>query len=283
MIQDNSIKKFIPLIRTILIMGACTLIIQFIANYISKNEIITDFHDLRLISVVIFAFLLEGFRVILGLILYRYVDKRKWSNFGFKIKKKDMIVTLIGVLSMVISFGLFIFITGKLNIAMWSFKYIEYIVPIYFIQAILVRGLFVGMGEEFLYRGYLFKSLSSYNKVIQYGVNMLVFVSIHFIMVEFSVLYFIELVTATFLFVYIYDKTGSIWPGVIIHGVMDLLGTLVCWNFNGISVVYFWWYGDYSFYDAIDFLYVIMNIILIILVWLFYGRKSRKINKVIAV
>lgn len=276
MVQDKAVKKYFPLIRALLIMGVITFIIQLVVNYVTEHSIVPNFYDLRVTSVVIFAFVLEGFRVCLGLSLFKWVDKRKLSDFGLKFKKKDVATTLLSLLIIFALVIIFIFVTKQTKMATWNFRYMQEIVPIYLFQAILVRGMCVGMGEEFLYRGYLFKTLDSYQKAIQYGVNILIFVSIHFLGASFNFMWLIELIIATFLFLYVYDVTGSIWPGVIIHGAVDLISPLTSWNLKGVSLTRLYWHGKYSFVEANMVLFVTINIVLIIVFWFFYGRKSEK-------
>lgn len=280
MLKNKKIKKYRMLFYIIISVVVYHFLTKVIIDYILNNSIIKNINDLRDITSVVFAFIFDGIYAIAGVLLFRMIGRQDCKNIGFKFRKKEIKFTLIGVIVFILMHILFTYITSRMNLAVWNFKYLNQIVPLYLLYAVLIRFLFVGIGEEFFFRGFLFKALEPYGRLVQYGVNMLFFVSVHFLGNKFYPLYFLELVIATFLLCYIYEKTRSIWPGVILHGATDLLATLFSWNLKGVSVVSLWWKSKYSIGDAFQWLYIISNILLIMLVWYFYERQFKIVIKV---
>lgn len=285
MLEKRIVKKYSLIFYTIISVVILYFLNKILVDYILNNSIIKNIYDLREISVVVFAFIVNGVYAIAGVTLYRLISRRDWKNIGFKFRKREIYVTLIGLVLLMLIDTLFMYGTKKMNLALWSFKFSDQIVPLYLLYAVLIRFLFVGIGEEFFFRGFLFKVLEPYGRLVQYCINVLFFVSVHFVLHEIYPIYFLGLIIATFLFCYIYDKTGSIWPGVILHGAIDLLATLFSWNLNGVSFVFLSWKSKYNMGNAFQLKSIIANIFLIMLVWYFYKRKykndciNRTVNK----
>lgn len=274
----RSYKKFIPFIRTLLIMGIYIYVTHKIVMFVLSNNIIPNFTDLQQNSVFIAGLILETTRLLLGLILFRWVEKGKWKDFGFKFSIKDIKMSIIGIVIIFSLCMMFVLLTDKFNIAMW--RKANTIVPLYLLYAVIIRGIMVGLSEEFLFRGYFFNAIKRYGRIVAYAVSGIFFVSIHFLGGGFSVTYLIDLITATILLIYIYDISGSIWLVAILHGAIDLFATLFFENLDGASLYKInFWHGEISYNDAIALVFTLINIVLFICVWLYYGHKL-KIKKV---
>lgn len=276
MSMKEKIKKYTILFYTIISLAAYIILKQITVKYILKNSAINNSSGLGDISTVVFVFLLEVVNALAGILLLRFAGKQTLKNLGFKFRKKNICFTLIGFTLLVLMNFMFTFITSEMNIALWDYEFFNLIVPLNLLNAVLVTFLFIGIGEEFLYRGFLFKALKPYGRLVQYAVNMLFFVSLHFLNKRFSQMYLFELITATFFLCYIYEKAESIWPGVILHGAVDFLALLFSRSVEGVSIVRVLWVSGYDMWDAFNLLYIISSTLLIILVWYFYKHQFKK-------
>jgi len=202
------------------------------------------------------------------------MGKRKWHDFGLKLNKEAIKLTLLGLILINVLYLLAMLITQKLGFATWRLT--ASVSIIYVLQAVLIRGIMIGIGEEVLFRGYLFNSLRSYGKSLSYIVSGLIFAGWHFLNGGFELFGFLSILLASFFFTYTYDHTDSIWPPVIFHGAIDLLATLFTWNMKEVSIVNMFWIGSSeSMMNFFKWFNPTMIIVLLSFVWIFNRFKKK--------
>ncbi|XMB66992.1 type II CAAX endopeptidase family protein [Mycoplasmatota bacterium zrk1] len=268
------LRKWYPCVRSLISVVILIITGQVLYALATKYFGTMSLVDVRNPKIILFAFIYCIGVVLFTLFLHRVVDKRNWKDFGFRFGKKELLLTII---SLVVSFSvLFIVVvlTKKWGITYWRWSNVQ----LKYIFSAAFLYLTVGLNEEFYFRGYLFKSLTRYGRLPAYVISGLIFVLIHFLQQPFSVAYLLELLLATFLFTYIYDLTGSIWPGVLLHSAVDLFlgmffgsvnhATLIIWVFN---------FGTLSINELLMIATIIGDVILILLVSYMYKNKSKTV------
>lgn len=274
--SQMGVKRWIPLIRGIIAIVIFSFLLNLVVSYVLKNSIVPNLEDYTINSVFLFGILIDFVFAAFGLAMFRLVDKKEWRKFGFRFNRKLLLLSILCLIVMLGIILIYLLIVQKFNIGSWSKSYDVNMNHI--LRGIVFNGIIIGIGEEFLYRGYLYNTFKSYGNVFAYILSGVIFVFPHFLNpgVSFNVFYLMELITATFLLIYIYDCTGSIWPGVIIHSGIDLSIRWIFWSSSKTSIInFYFWNGKIDYVDAYGLLYVVINIILILVVWLFYGRKAK--------
>lgn len=273
---NQKMRKYYILFYTVFSALAFVLLQGAVIKYIFSSLNLKNIFDIRDFSNIVYMFLLDGSFAAAGVLFLRFTGRQSLKNFGFGLKKKDISFAFIGFTLLILMYFIFTYLTSEMNLASWNYNFSKMVIPQFLLYATLTRFLLVGIGEEFFFRGFLFKSLAPYGRSIQYAVNMIFFISMHFLTRDFSLLYLLTLVTGTFLLCYVYEKTGSIWPSVILHGAIDFMTVLFSWNLYGVSIVELYWKSAYNIGDAFKWLYITNHILLITLAWCFYDLKIKK-------
>lgn len=273
--MNRVLKKWFPCIRTMTSLVVLIIIGQIIFTFTTRYFDIQKLVDIRKPALIVFAAFYCFGVIIYSLISHQVIDKRSWREIGFRFGKKEILATIISIIISGLAFFMMVVLTKEWGITTWRWSHVQlkYILGVAFVY------LTVGINEEFYFRGYLYKSLTHYGKVPAYIVSGLIFVLIHFLQQTFSVPYLIELLVATFSLIYIYDVTGSIWPGVLIHGAYDIFlalfqgskaqATLIIWiGFNGPLTI-----SDLLMWTAIA------SDVMIILLFYFMYRQKSKLSK----
>ncbi len=172
--------------------------------------------------------------VTLSLALFTLLDRRPLSEFGLGMDRRARRVGWGGLGIMLAGFGLFIAVTRLSGRAEWALTD-----GLSWTAVLTVVTLYVGTGiwEEFFFRGYLYTTLTDYSRSAAYVVSILFFALLHFTEEALEPSRLAALLLTSFLYTYAYDRTGSIWPGVILHGGWDLINALVVGNQPGTSLL----------------------------------------------
>jgi len=264
-------KRLFPALRALLAMA----LVVFVGEVIFRRFLVpalgvslTDTPDFtQWPEMLILGFLLPLVMVTVALGLYRFVDHRKWSEFGFKMDGKARVVAFGGLLLMIIAFGFFIAITQMNESIQWN---VASEVTWTFVLSAAVTYMGTGIWEEFYFRGYLYKTLTDYGKPAAYIVSILLFSLIHFTEESLELSRLLNLLLTSFLLTYVYDRTRSIWPGVLLHGGWNLFNFLVISNQSGVALLQVT--GQVSLYNR--WFSNILNVVLIFLVWIIYRNRS---------
>ncbi|MDQ7969655.1 MAG: type II CAAX endopeptidase family protein [Oxalicibacterium faecigallinarum] len=100
--------------------------------------------------------------------------------------------------------------------------------------ALVLQLLFIAVltpiGEEFLFRGVLVSSLRRYSAVLAIAVSTMLFLVAHGLNLTLLPAALVGILSALLLL-----RTGSIWPGVVVHGVNNGIGTVLELVLRGVS------------------------------------------------
>ena len=87
---------------------------------------------------------------------------------------------------------------------------------------LVIVGLIAPLLEEIIFRGFLFGTLrNSFSPWRSMVYSSLLFAALHQSLVAFLPIFFLAMVLA-----YLYEKTGSLWPSIILHMVNNTVATL---------------------------------------------------------
>jgi membrane protease YdiL (CAAX protease family) len=204
--------------------------------------------------------------VALSLALFTLVDRRPLSDFGLGMPRPARLVGWGGLGIMLLGFGVLIAVTQASGRAEWGWAQ-----SLSWTSVLTVVAVYVGTGiwEEFFFRGYLYTTLTDYSRATAYVVSILFFTFIHFTEESLQPTRLIALLLTSFLYTYAYDRTGSIWPSVILHGGWDLVNFFVVGNERGISLLTV--SGPVATPDRVYS--IVLDVVLIALVWVVTRRR----------
>lgn len=158
--------------------------------------------------------------IVMLFILWRFVNKKRISEMGFKNFSTDFITGLgMGALSIIIIF--FILLATK-NIEMAnSFGSPDF--SAYTISYLLFFIL-VGFSEELTFRGYIMSTLADNgnSKTVVYILSSLIFGIAHIWNPNVAIFGIVNIFLVGLLFAYMYDKTKSLWMPIGYH---------ITWNY----------------------------------------------------
>jgi membrane protease YdiL (CAAX protease family) len=98
-------------------------------------------------------------------------------------------------------------------------------------QAILVGGLVAPIAEEAFFRGYLYAGLRShYGRVAAVVLSAALFATAHILPTSWPPVFLLGA-----LFSLLYEQTDSLWPAVILHGMINSLGFVASYVLNLLS------------------------------------------------
>ncbi|HSR03143.1 MAG TPA: CPBP family intramembrane glutamic endopeptidase [Proteiniclasticum sp.] len=264
-------KRLFPALRALLAMALVIAVGEVIFRRFLVPALgvsLTDTPDFtQWPGMLILGFLLPVVMVTVALLLYRFVDRRKWSDFGFDMSDRARVVAFGGLALMLISFGFFIAFTQMAESIEWR---ITSGVSWIFVLSAAVTYIGTGVWEEFFFRGYLYRTLTDYGKPAAYIVSILLFSLIHFTEESLELSRLLNLLLTSFFLTYVYDRTRSIWPGVLLHGSWNFFNFLVVSNQSGVSVLQVT--GPISLYNR--WFSTILHLVLIFLVWIIYRNRS---------
>ena len=208
----------------------------------------------------------------------KFVDKEKFINLGFHIKKRLKEFNFgfgTGAIIMAIGYLLLLFMDEI------QFKEIIFN-PKEMIVAILVYAI-VAVVEEVLFRGYILRNLMiSFNKYIALVVSSLLFALLHVANPNIDFFSFFNLFLAGILLGISYTFTKNLWFPIALHFSWNLFQTLLGFNVSGqdfYSLVEFEISeknilngGGFGFEGSI--FSVVAQFFFIVLVWRYYSKKD---------
>jgi membrane protease YdiL (CAAX protease family) len=218
-------------------------------------------------EMLFFGFLFPACMVLVALGLYLLVDRRKWRDFGFSLDNRARLVAWLGFLFMLTGFGAFAALTHLSGIAVWRISP-EITWP--FVLSAAVAYIGTGVWEEIYFRGYFFRTLKDYGRVTAYIASISVFILIHFTEETFLLSRMLNLVLVSCFLTYVFDKTDSIWPGIILHGSWNLINFLLVGNQYSVSLLVV--SGDLG--EANRWLSNILHAFLLLMVWWVYRKPA---------
>ena len=199
--------------------------------------------------------------VVASLALYKWVDRANIESVGLRLSTRAFNMTSFCLGLLLAQYLLVMMVTG-LTGATWSFA--DFSMSSVFRAVIVMLG--VGVGEEFLFRGYIFNTLRSYGRLSAYLVSCLIFAMAHFVGEPFHFLRLLGTFLPGLLFTYIYEQSGSIWPGSIVHATMNLFSLLFIHQVSGVSLMAHTGTGNSSLVEIVWFISYTLMLVLLALV-----------------
>lgn len=174
----------------------------------------------------VIAFTLQPLFVVQAILFTRWVDRRPLTDLPVGFDGLARQTALWGVLLTVGLMAAFIGLTQATGITSWSWN-TAYAPAATFLAALLAAS--AGLGEEFLFRGYLLRTLSKYGPRAAAILSSVVFALMHMIVGRFNPFDLVALFTHGILFAILTQRSKSLWPAVIIHAAYNFL-TSVVWS-----------------------------------------------------
>jgi len=103
----------------------------------------------------------------------------------------------------------------------------------HFIPTAILAVILAPIAEELMFRGAIFGSLYKKNRILAYTISTLAFAFLHvqaFLFFNFSPSLFLVMlvyVPAGLALAWAYEKSGSIWTAIVLHGLMNLVAVLL--------------------------------------------------------
>lgn len=234
------LRKLVPVLRAIIALAMLVLISDVLVRNTLLPALGLAFSNTpdftRWPDMLVFATVFQVLLAVVTLGLFRFVDRRPLREFGLSMDHSAAQTTAIGIVLMVVGFGLLIWLTSATGTVTWQPR--RLLVGRFVLTAAAVY-LGTGLWEEFFFRGYLFSTLSEYGKPVAYALSGAVFVLIHFNEESLEPLRLVSLIITTVSLTYLYDRTRSIWPGVVLHGMWNLMSILLAGNVSAVSLYAF--------------------------------------------
>jgi len=264
------LAKSVPALRALLALG----LVLFFGEVVFRRWLgpvfginIQNMADFTLWpQMLVFGFLFPFCMVLVALGLYLFLDRRKWKDFGFSLDHRGRFVTLEGFLLMLVAFGAFVALTRLSGTAVWK---LAPRITGRFVLSASVTYIGTGVWEEVYFRGYFFRTLKDYGRPAAYLASITVFVLIHFTEEAFLFSRIFNLALVSFFLTYVFDKTGSLWPGIVLHGGWNLINFLLVANQYSVSLMAV--SGDIG--EANRWLSNILHGVLLLFVWWIYRRR----------
>ncbi|CAA7600268.1 CAAX protease self-immunity [Acididesulfobacillus acetoxydans] len=228
-------KPYLRVLIGCVLWFACVFLVAKLGDFlVTLSSNVRVINGLKMASGAI----LEGSFAALALLLFRYLEKRPLRNFGLKFSKEARRITVYSSVILVVSFIVFIVLTQDASLGRWHILYVYQLSLLPVSKMLIYTGVMPGVGEEFFFRGYVFRSLRDHNIVVAYAFSALFFSLAHFMFNPFGLIYFASLLLLGFMLSVLFDETGSLWPGVVIHGLINFIASLLEANSMGVSVFY---------------------------------------------
>ncbi|MDF2628589.1 MAG: Abortive infection protein [Symbiobacteriaceae bacterium] len=166
----------------------------------------------------------------------RWVDKRPLSDLRLGFGRPARLAAWWGSGLTLALLLLYVGLTQVAGVTGWSWN-----AGVDSGTAVLMSLVFlmVGPGEEFIFRGYVLRKLEAYGPAAAAIVSSLLFAAIHAPFGRSSPLELTALFLHGYFFAVLAQRTNSIWPGVIIHSVYDVLTGLIWTGSATYSVLAF--------------------------------------------
>lgn len=172
-------------------------------------------------EILLFASLYTLFVTLFSLGAWKVTTGEKIRKLGWSTKNLGR--TLLSAFWLITGFWLFLYILKAFHILEYHWLPFSRIFSFQYTAVnMILMFLTVGFCEELFFRGFIYGSLSRINSKAAAVTSSLIFIFVHFIQSPFSWIYLLELSIATLLFLYLYVRTASLVPGMIVHAFIDI-------------------------------------------------------------
>lgn len=161
-----------------------------------------------------------------ALVFHRWVDGRPLSEFPLAFDHK---ARKAAVLSSVLALALMLAYVGLTQVTgVTHWRWNAGFDPLSTLLTTLVVAS-AGLGEEFLFRGYVMRTLGHYGPKAAALLSSVVFALMHMVTGRTSPLEQVSLFLHGYLFAVLFRRSKSVWPGLVFHFVYNGL-TSVIWS-----------------------------------------------------
>lgn len=201
-----------------------------------------------------------------ALLFFRFVDRRKLSEFALRWDERARQAALWGALISAVMLGGFVALTQAAGVTHWSWN--TGFDPASMVLTALLTAV-AGFGEEFLFRGYIMETLQPYGRTGAILLSSVFFALMHTVTGRTNPWDLLALFLHGLFFAILATRSRSVWPGVIIHCV-----------YNGLTALV--WTGDpHTALLAVDVIPVALKwaykgviiVPLLAMVWAVYGER----------
>jgi membrane protease YdiL (CAAX protease family) len=268
------LKKVLPFLKALLAFG-----LNIAVGWADINLLLpllrTDISQVRAnetVQSVLLICLFAAINIAVALVMFRLLDRRPWKEFGLGVTPRGLLLTVLGIAFYVVGWMVIVSVTKSAGVINWipARKF----TPIFFFFEAVGYGVGAGLYEEFLYRGYIFNTLKDYGRVPAYIISMILFSVVHFTQPgdPFNWMRLTGLLSATVALTYIYDRTRSIWPAVLVHGAFDYITIMFIGMKPGFSL-YTWALMPGKWFNF-NWSNILLNLPLVLIVFLVYLRRK---------
>lgn len=169
-------------------------------------------------------FLWQPIMALQGVIFYRWVDRRPLAGFPLRFDGLARRAALWGTVLTVALMAAYVGLTQVAGVADWHWN-AGFVPSAMILSALLTAS--AGFGEEFLFRGYLMRTLAHYGPRASALISSVIFALVHAITGRVHPLDQFALFLHGYFFAVLAQRTKSLWPGVTLHFVFNLLTSLV--------------------------------------------------------
>lgn len=173
------------------------------------------------------SFTLQPLFAVQALLFFRWIDRRPLSEFPLRFDARARQLALWGCVLTIAMMAAFVGLTGLAGVVTWRWNTAFH--PATMVLMTIQLAL-AGLGEEFLFRGYLIRTLDAYGPRAALLISSLVFALMHMAVGRISPLDLTALFLHGLFFGAMVQRSNSVWPALIVHA---LYNALTSWVWSG--------------------------------------------------
>jgi membrane protease YdiL (CAAX protease family) len=257
--------------KTGLIRIICICVINFVLNYLllfplGLFKYVTT-PDLKMFGIV--GIVVSGIPALATLLFYKLIDQKPFGMLGFKFKRKDVMFSIISITGTIVLMMFVVMIASNIGLisAEWNTGAFTKVSFYFSVILVFVTWLIAAFYEELLFRGYFTANLSFLSTKKLYIMTSFIFMIFH-IFKGLDIFSILILMVISGVFLYVYLKSGSLFPGTFAHMIFNFTTSHLVGN-SDISLLKY--EGDLGLYNLIFIIF--FSIITIMLTRIFYRNN----------
>ncbi|MFJ5714685.1 lysostaphin resistance A-like protein [Neobacillus sp. NPDC093127] len=203
-------------------------LINFLLNYLLLFPLglfkYIETQDLSMFALI--GIVVSAIPAVATLMFYKFIDKRPISTLGFKMKKADVVFSVLSVTITVALYFVYILISSHVGVvsAEWNVAAFSKGSFYFLLFLTFISWFIAAFYEEVLFRGYFAANLKFLSPAKLYIVTSIIFMVFH-IFRGFPLIDNVILMGMSCVFLYIYLKSGSLLPCIFAHLIFNLTST----------------------------------------------------------
>jgi len=203
-------------------------LINFLLNYLLLFPLglfkYLEAEDLSMFALV--GVVVSGIPAIATLMFYKFIDKKPVSTLGFKMKKTDVVFSILSVTVTVALYFVYILISSKVGVVSAEWNTEAFTKGSFYLLLFLtfISWFTAAFYEEVLFRGYFVANLKFLSPIKLYIVTSIIFMVFH-IFRGLPLINIVILMGMSCVFLYIYLKSGSLMPSIFAHLIFNFTST----------------------------------------------------------